>query len=481
MTSSTPAQAVDPATSGDEDDHDQEVIVGGLALGNRVWYDANDSGTIDGVEQGIENVLVEVYAVDNTGTPAAAPTGADTTDADGYWLVDNLPPGDYIAVVPASNFATQSDPLWGMSSSSDIASSGDPENSQESDDNGIGIVPSSTISSSVVTLDPVAGEPEQSGPDEGDLGPGHGNAGDFFDNLTVDFGFLRYDLGDVPDSYTTLVGSSGPRHILDDVTFLGAIVDAEAEGQPSDNADGDDDPSDSDDEDGVQFLSPIMAGEAFTIEVTASADGYLNSWMDFDGNGTFDPAEQLTNDALLSAGANTLVFTAPASVDDDNLYSRFRFTADAGQATTPSGDADSGEIEDYVLMSLGNRVFLDADGTDPADVTDDGAMGAGEMGIDGVVVELYDADDTPGVDAPIATTTTDADGLYLFTGLDSDEYVVCLPGVNFDTGQPLEGLTSSSDSGSSGNVDPNTDEDDEGTDENGVDDADPASNGISSL
>jgi len=44
----------------DEDDHDTEVIVAGLALGNRVWYDENNDGTVDGTEAGIAAVVVEV-------------------------------------------------------------------------------------------------------------------------------------------------------------------------------------------------------------------------------------------------------------------------------------------------------------------------------------------------------------------------------------------------------------------------------------
>jgi len=46
------------------------------------------------------------------------------------------------------------------------------------------------VASGIITLDPLAGEPQQ-GSGEGDL-DSHGNAGDLFDNLTVDFGFTEY-------------------------------------------------------------------------------------------------------------------------------------------------------------------------------------------------------------------------------------------------------------------------------------------------
>jgi len=475
---SAPGNIVDSATTGDEDDHDQEVIVGGLALGNRVWYDANNSGTLDGGEQGIGNVLVEVYAVDASGNPVGAPVDTATTDANGYWLIDNLPPGDYIAVIPASNFASGM-PLADMQSSSDVATSADPENGQESDDNGVQVA-AGQVASGVITLDPVAGEPVQSGT-EGDLNPtGHGNAGDFFDNLTVDFGFIQYDLGDAPDSYGTTQASDGPRHIQDGTTFLGSSVDPELDGQPSNNADGDDTPTGNDvadDEDGITFLTPIMPGEPFTIQVEASTAGYLNSWIDFDGNGTFDAGEQITSDEPLVPGANTLTFTAPASVDDDSLYSRFRFTANSGEVTEPTGEATSGEVEDYVLMSLGDTVWLDngAGSTGGADANN-GMQDGTEAGIAGVTVELYAQGATPGVDAPIATTTTDANGDYLFTGLAPGDYSVYLPPSNFGDGAPLEDHFSSSDPGGVA-VDPDNNQD---MDDNGAGDglSDPINSGI---
>jgi len=382
-------------------------------------------------------------------------------------------------VIPATNF-TSGMPLEDTLSSSDIASSADPENSQESDDNGLGMLPSGDISSGVITLDPVAGEAQQSG-SESDLNPtGHGNAGDFFDNLTVDFGFIQYDLGDAPDSYGTTLGSDGARHVLDDVTFLGNSVDPELDGQPSNSADGDDAISGNDvadDEDGVTFLTPIMAGEMFTIEVEASADGYLNTWIDFDGNGIFDPSEQLTSDQPLAPGPTILTFTAPASVDDDNLYSRFRFTADSGEVTMPTGEATSGEVEDYVLMSLGDTVWLDngAGSTGGSDA-DNGMQDGTEAGIAGVTVELYAQGTTPGVDMPIATTMTDANGEYLFTGLVPGDYSVYLPASNFADGAPLEDHFSSSDPGGLA-VDPDDDQD---LDDNGAGDGydDPINNGI---
>ena len=63
-------------------------------------------------------------------------------------------------------------------------------------------------------------------------------------------------------------------------------------------------------------------------------------------------------------------------------------------------------------MSLGDQVWIDLD--------NDGIFEAGESGIAGVALTLYedtDSDDDYLDETPLATTTTDGSGNYLFTGL----------------------------------------------------------------
>ena len=68
--------------------------------------------------------------------------------------------------------------------------------------------------------------------------------------------------------------------------------------------------------------------------------------------------------------------------------------------------------------ALGNVVFIDKDG--------DGRMDPGE-GVNGVSVQLYTADQKPGIDTPIRSTVTTADGNYLFDLLPEGDYVVYIP------------------------------------------------------
>ena len=67
------------------------------------------------------------------------------------------------------------------------------------------------------------------------------------------------DYGDAPDSYATLRADNGARHATGSGLFLGAGVDGDADGQPTDDALGD-----GDDEDGVTFGPILRQGRTAT-------------------------------------------------------------------------------------------------------------------------------------------------------------------------------------------------------------------------
>lgn len=89
------------------------------------------------------------------------------------------------------------------------------------------------------------------------------------------------------------------------------------------------------------------------------------------------------------------------------------------------------------LFELGNKVWLDANGNAQFD--------AGEQGVSGVQLTLlddlgnpYDTDPTlAGVQG--YSTTTDANGSYLFTSLITDTYRISIDAANFQSGGALEG------------------------------------------
>ncbi|MDH7487797.1 MAG: GEVED domain-containing protein, partial [Anaerolineae bacterium] len=165
------------------------------------------------------------------------------------------------------------------------------------------------------------------------------------DNVTVTLGL---DFGDAPDpTYPTLLASNGARHVIVSGFYLGASVDADPDGQPNGTATGDDNDG-NDDEDGVVFTTSLTPGTLAGVDVTASAPGVLNAWMDFNGDGDWaDAGEQIFVDVSLGAGLNSLTFPVPPGAIPGTTFCRFRFSTVSGLSF--DGLAPDGEVEDYMV------------------------------------------------------------------------------------------------------------------------------------
>jgi hypothetical protein len=159
------------------------------------------------------------------------------------------------------------------------------------------------------------------------------------------------------NSYPTTLARNGARHIINPDIFLGSPytdvvhIDAEPDGQPTHLADGDDN-NDVDDEDGVLFDNlPLVPGTTATVTVLASADGFLDAWIDFNADGDWDDfGERISFSEPLTVGENTLTFEVPLSNTDyeqRQTYARFRFTT-YGRLNY-YGLARDGEVEDYMV------------------------------------------------------------------------------------------------------------------------------------
>lgn len=162
------------------------------------------------------------------------------------------------------------------------------------------------------------------------------------------------DFGDAPNTFSTLLANNGPRHVIVPDFYLGAGIDEEGNGQPNSTASGDDALT-SDDEDGVVFVTPLTIGTTATVEVTASAAGKLDAWIDVNGNGVFDSAEKIFSSQPLNPGVNSLSFLVPVgTVSDVNTFARFRFSQAGG--LSPTGLAPDGEVEDYQVTLTGTAI-----------------------------------------------------------------------------------------------------------------------------
>ncbi|NLE39942.1 MAG: hypothetical protein GX621_18135, partial [Pirellulaceae bacterium] len=181
------------------------------------------------------------------------------------------------------------------------------------------------------------------------------------------------DYGDAPAPYPTLFADNGARHELGGGLFLGGRVDDELDGQPDSDAAGDDkngsidnsgpEPVVLDDEDGVVFADWLIPGQLASVTVTASmSGGYLNAWIDFDGDGAWSADEKIADGKPLAAGVNTVVFTVPSTAEGTivgHTFARFRLSSEI--SLEPTGAASDGEVEDYkVIVTAEPRDYGDA-------------------------------------------------------------------------------------------------------------------------
>ena len=176
----------------------------------------------------------------------------------------------------------------------------------------------------------------------------------------------QLDFGDAPESYGTTWDSSGASHAIVAIgPWLGLNLDADPDGQPSSGADGD-----GDDEDGVVFTSlPLEVGNTESIQVTVTGGKsgdyrYLDAWIDFNINGSFDPSEHLWGgvsqvlgmgslsimEELEAADIYNLTFDIPADAVVGDTYARFRLSSQGNLG--PTGLAADGEVEDYMVSPL---------------------------------------------------------------------------------------------------------------------------------
>ena len=180
---------------------------------------------------------------------------------------------------------------------------------------------------------------------------------------------LIVDLGDLPAPYPTLIASGGPFHTLTPQLFLGTCVDNELDGQPAPLAGrtigGDDQGAQqmftygtctvaNDDENGLLTVTEIAPGSPLSLCLTATntfgLPAFLTAWIDWNGNGVLEAAEQVVNTTVPSGPAYSqcLTLTVPTTaIKDQDLGLRVRLNlfAPAG----PTGLAIGGEVEDYMI------------------------------------------------------------------------------------------------------------------------------------
>jgi len=157
------------------------------------------------------------------------------------------------------------------------------------------------------------------------------------------------DYGDAPDSYGTTLFSNGARHGLSDI-YLGDTITAEHNANIYPNTDQDD---------GIVFITPLLAGSDSLIQVQATGAGYLNIWGDWNRDGEFSEDEKLLSDKYMSNTTEVFLVNTPLSALNGFTWTRARFTSIP--AIVASGGVADGEVEDYrvIVNNPGNSQIQD--------------------------------------------------------------------------------------------------------------------------
>jgi hypothetical protein len=233
-----------------------------------------------------------------------------------------------------------------------------------------------------------------------DAGGITGNTADFQDaiiELTVppyfDRGDLPYGIGGAPD-YPTYIAQNGPSHLVGPDLYLGACVDAEADGQPNAGATGDNIVSAApsygtcatggNDEDGVTRVAgkggsgwtngTVVTGGGGAVQVTITGSpACLGAFFDLarDGNLPLATLRDTNGNAVtqpIAAGTYIFYFDIPNGTFNGTtgqpIYARFRVASPVNgscvgsTAFSPTGQAPSGEVEDYQWNFGPNAVTL---------------------------------------------------------------------------------------------------------------------------
>lgn len=432
------------------------------ALGNRVWLDTDNSGAINGAEVGMDGVTVALYHADVNGKPTSAvleldgvTPRTDTTANGGYYLFDYLAAGDYVVVIPASNFSGSGKLAGYWSTDSAMISSAtvtetivaDPDGDVDSDDNGTrDTTPASALIGAVysqaVTLGDGTAEPTLE-TDVDSLAAGADHQGlqpDDRANMSVDFGFYKVELGDLVYYDRNVNGTyeGGTDAALGSVSVRLYATDGSTTTQVLVGVDGllgtadDGSAAVSSSAGGAYKFSGLPEG-SYLVRVETPA-GMLST---LDTTGTTLPEGNVDNDDNGVGTGNGTITSGMLVMTAGEVGTNITLTD--GSGSTYDISLDFGFVDAY---GLGNRVWLDTD--------NDSKVDTGEVGVDGVTVQLWtdpNNDDDPADGVQVGTDVTTANGgYYLFDNLLPGNYIVVLPAANFNGVGPLVGYWSTTSS-----------------------------------
>lgn len=430
---------------------------GGANLGDFVWYDLDKDGVQDGgAEVGVPGITVVLY---NSANVAVATT---TTNANGFYLFTGLPAATAYTVgfenIPAGYGFSPNAGAVTVANNSDVnpstgrtgtVTTGAAGTTVSYVDAGLVITPNTFDSKSTIG-DKVWNDLNNNGiQDAGEPGIAgvtvtlYGGDGTTVIATTITDALGNYLFTNL-NAGTYVVGFSGLP-----AGYVFATQNA-----------GSDDAKDSDANTGTGKTAPISLGAGeinLTIDAGArNSNATLSSignfvWYDLNGNGiqnAGEPGAAGVSVALKNAGGTVLKTTTTSATGEylftdlaagtyfvqfGNLPAGFSATTKnaAGSTAANNSDANAGTLTTDAIVLPASTVDLNWDmgivSTTKASVGDfvwndlnaNGRQDAGEPGVAGVTVILYNSSNVA-----VASTVTDANGFYLFSNVDPSTYSV---------------------------------------------------------
>ncbi len=415
------------------------------SIGNRVWYDTNNNGRLDFGESPVPGVTVDL--LDSTGAAVLDSSNNPMqvlTDATGYYRFDGLRAGDYFVQVDRSNWSTG--PLVGYASSTNNITQAGPA-TPDSFDNGVDNNTPATngIRSTKITVglnnqptgEDSAGPTGTGAPSVDSANNVTGDAGDAYNNLTLDFGFYRLTVGDTVWNDNGAGGGTANDGIQNGTEpgISGVIVQLYKGGvlvaQQTTNPSGQYLFNQQTDNTGTPNGNPLVVGSDYTI-VIPKAQAALNTYSSStDISSTFNPTATgngVDRDDNGTGTSNATTADTTSNAFTLNVFGSLNTAGavlqSAATAVTHNPTLDFGfHTTTTTAFSIGNRVFLDngAGGGTANNGVQDGA----ETGIDGVRVLLYNVDTATNQPTTLVQTQmTSSGGYYRFDNVPAGPYMV---------------------------------------------------------
>ena len=416
------------ATSGG-DDVTVDAGIARATIGDYIWDDLNGDGLQNDGTTPLAGVTVSLYADDGT-------TLLDTavTDADGLYSF-TVAPGDYVVDVDETTLAagsvltTANEPLpvtvvsgetfdsadFGYYTPATISDfvwvDTDGDGEQDITEAGLaGVVvnlyDAADLTTPIATTTAVAGGLyEFTGLTPGDYVVGFvAPAGDVFTLQDATIDQLDSDADPTTGLTATITLTSGE---VEDTVDAGLFTPIVISGTVLDDNQAD----------GIQDGADVaIVGIRVELWEDTTGDGVVDTMVAFtttDANGDYTFADIPPGDYAIVVDTTGYLLSPQDAGADDAIDSDIA-VADSTSAVVTYASGDSGDIDGllFTQATISDLVWDDLDA--------DGVQDAGEVGLAGVTVHLYDPVDLVN---PIATTTTDADGFYSFS-VDPGTYVM---------------------------------------------------------